>query len=161
MSAAGDVLVDVELGELILLPLPTSLARPAPGPFAIRVENHRDRYCTSIPPTLTEKYIGARWIDKGPARTVLTIVLDPDDGESSSDACFGRTIPPGRKTAVISLEDISWQLVIKGDVQGGQSYTVFIRSHRRPDLREQAADRDQTRVPTLHARLHPLKANWR
>ena len=66
-------------------------------------------------------YIGARWIDKGPARTVLTIVLNPDDDDAHLDACSGRTIPPGRPTAVISFEDISWQLVLKGDVQGGQS----------------------------------------
>ncbi|KAL7411087.1 hypothetical protein BDY24DRAFT_147357 [Mrakia frigida] len=91
------------------------------GSYSVRVENYRDRYCVEIPPSQEEKYIGARWIDKGASRTVISITLEPEEEEAKGGgSCIGRALPRGKRQAVISLEDIKWELVLTGDVEGGE-----------------------------------------
>jgi len=105
-------------------PLPSLL----PGSYSIRIENYRDRYCVDIPPSQSEKYIGGRWIDKGASKTVLTIVLEPEETKGGGpSSCHGRPLPAGKRTAVISVEDIHWELVLSGDVEGGES-EIFLLS---------------------------------
>lgn len=87
------------------------------GSYHLYLENHRDRYYLEIPPTRTATFVGKRWIDKGKGRTVLTVRSGGDHAEGSSNGAAGSF---KSVAAVISLEDISWNLVITGDVANGE-----------------------------------------
>lgn len=119
------------------------------GGLSVRVENHRDRFTQDIPPSKSGTYIGARWLDKGKGRTVLTIT---DPGSVAGDDRAGPASSPlGRRTAVVSFEDINWHLVLKGDVAGGQScrFTLCRQPSSQSGWRRALARFVQARAP-LH-----------
>ncbi|CED83146.1 hypothetical protein [Phaffia rhodozyma] len=114
------------------------------GGFQIQVENYRDRYKQTIDSHQTASYVGARWIDKGKGKTVITILESP----SASRPIGGNQARPEefvdrpdrnhmsdspKRLAVISLEDIRWHLVLKGDVHEGL-YSIPVNGNKDFDL---------------------------